>query len=278
MLGPRLLNFLHKLRASFLKNTKLARNIGFLWWILPPFLRIRLPIHAVGYGFSRSGKSFQWYLRPWELIGNKYFSLGFSKYEPETQKFLDLFFSRQSSENLTFLNIGANVGIWPLVLSLRFRNIRYLLVEPSPRNAKLLIENLNLNKINNFKMYEFSAGNYNGTIELFENQELTGLSSVINKTGTSILVPIRVCDEVITERVDLILIDVEGFEFQVVQGLLALIEQYLPALIVEVSEESLMKISDLLVSFGYLPPIHLGDNSTKQQNKNWVFQTSEIII
>lgn len=159
-----------------------------------------------------------------------------------------------------------------MVLSLRFRNIRYLLVEPSPRNAKLLIENLNLNKINNFKVYEVAAGNYNGTIELSENQELTGLSTVINKTGTPILVPIRVCDEVITERVDIILIDVEGFEFETVCGLLRLIEQYLPVLIVEVSEESLKKISDLLVSFGYLLPIHLGDNSTKQQNKNWVFK------
>ena len=268
------MKFLYKLRASFLKNTKVARNIGFLWWILPPFLRIRLPIHSVGYGFSRSGKSFKWNLRPWELIGNKYFSLGFSKYEPETQKFLDQFFSRESSENLTFLNVGANVGIWPLVFSLRFRNIRCLLVEPSPRNAKLLIENLNLNKINNFKVYEFASGNYNGTIELYENQELTGLSSVINKTGTSILVPMRVCDEVITERVNLILIDVEGFEFKVVQGLLRLIELYLPVVIVEASEESLKKISDLLVSFGYLPPIPLGDDSTKQQNKNWVFQIS----
>jgi len=70
----------------------------------------------------------------------------------------------------------------------------------------------------------------------------------------------------------LILIDVEGFEFQVCQGFLRLIEQYLPVLIVEASEESLEKIADLLVSFGYLSPIHLGDDSTKQQNKNWVFQ------
>ena len=252
------MSFLYKLRASFLKNTKLSRIIGFLWWFLPPFIRIRLPIRAVAYGFSKFGKSFKWNLRPWELIGNKYFSLGFSRYEPETQKFLDQFFSRERSENLTFLNIGANVGIWPLVLSLRFRNIRYLLVEPSPRNAKLLIENLNLNKINNFKVYEVAAGNYNGTIELYENQELTGLSSVINKTGTPILVPVRVLDEVITERVNLILIDVEGFELYVVQGCLRLIEQYLPVLIVEASQESLIKIFDLLFSFGYLPPVPLG--------------------
>jgi len=264
-----------RLRASLLKSTKLTRIIGLFWCIYPPFIRIRLPIHAVAYGFSRSGKSFKWNLRPWELIGNKYFSLGFSKYEPETQKFLDQFFGRKRSENLTFLNIGANVGIWPLVLSLKYRNIRSLLVEPSPRNTQLLTENLRLNDIDNFEVYAIAAGNYNGTIELFENQELTGLSSVIHKTGTSISVPMHILDQVIAERVDLILIDVEGFEFQVVQGLLSLIEQYLPVLIVEASYESLKDISGLLMSFGYLPPIHLGDESAKSQNKNWVFQISK---
>jgi len=49
-------------------------------------------------------------------------------------------------------------------------------------------------------VYEVAVGNYNGLVELYENQELTGLSSVINKTGTSILVPVNVCDEIVTEE------------------------------------------------------------------------------
>ena len=55
------------------------------------------------------------------------------------------------------------------------------------------------------------------------------------------------------ERVDLIKIDVEGHEFEVLQGACRTIAASRPTLIIEIKENLFGKVRDLLSSYGYAP-------------------------
>jgi predicted RNA methylase len=101
----------------------------------------------------------------------------------------------------TFVDVGSQAGAWVFSLAKVFR--RVIAVESNPGAAQLLRENLAHDGIGNVEVLEMAASN-----------------------------PL---DPVLQGKIDLIRIDVEGFEVEVVRGLLKTIEVNNPGLCVKIS-------------------------------------------
>jgi len=121
-----------------------------------------------------------------------------------------------------FVNVGANIGYWPLMLRHRGFNGEIVLVEPDKLNLRLLMRNLKLNKIYSVTVKKVAASNYSGYINLYGFG--TGTSVIKGWAGGAsrrrIKVPSDHLDSIIkaSSIPTIFLIDVEGFELAVLEG------------------------------------------------------------
>jgi FkbM family methyltransferase len=270
-------NRLRELRDRLIEKESISKIIGLIWFFLPTFLRIRLPIYgqAVGFKFTRNFKvqKFYWKLDPGELIGRKYLKGSFRGYETNTEKYIVSYVSNNfKNKRIVFLNVGANVGFWSVRLNLDFPLITHLLVEPLPKNISLLEENLRLNKITDYKLYPYAFGSQDGSHKIYVNNSLLGTSSLIFETDDYQVIQLRKGDNLIREFVNLVLIDVEGYEIETIKGLRNLILRCRPTIICETSLETLLVLSGIMDELGYEKPIKLGIGEVfSAQEKNFLF-------
>jgi FkbM family methyltransferase len=122
---------------------------------------------------------------------------------------------------MTVVDIGANIGIYTCFFSkLTTQSGCVYAFEPAPSNFKHLRENAE--HFPNVSLNQAAVGNSNGTIRLFYSDEL----NVDHRTfdggdgRKGIDVPVVSLDEYFTagHRIDLIKIDVQGYELSVLQG------------------------------------------------------------
>ena len=266
----------HKLisaRHGILSIEMIQNLLGRLWWLIPNSLRLRLPITAIGYGFIFPLKPIKWVLDPRELISRKYFSYGFRGYERLTQKYLFKeieFLSRTKKVN--FMNIGANTGLYALLVGKKFPKTKIILFEPVPLNVKFLRKNMELNNLTP-EIYEMAAGNSNGFAHIYTNQEFLGMASFNENNSLSTKVKIVRLDETIKNEIHVVLIDVEGHELEVLKGMNKILRDFGPSLIIETNIELIDKVSIFLKTYGYGPPLWLGKNKKfGPQEKNFLFR------
>jgi len=252
--------FSRKLRDSILKNRVLSTAIARCWHFIPTSLRIRLPIRGVAIGYFEH-KKFYWRLDPRELASRKYFSRGFKNYEPETQKFL--YSKLENSESFHFLNVGANVGLWALLVSKKYSQLQQTLIEPVPINLDFLYGNISLNRID-ARVLPIALGSRPSTTKIFVDPSLLGMATLRESSGPSqhetVIVQVAKGDDLALGTVHCILIDVEGFEFEVLQGLRNVLTENMPIVIVEIAAENFDSISNFMSKIGYSNPIWLGQN------------------
>jgi len=122
---------------------------------------------------------------------------------------------------MTVVDVGANIGIYTRFFSgLVAASGRVHAFEPSPSNFKRLQENTE--RLGNVSLNQAAVGDRSGTIRLFVSDEL----NVDHRTFDSgdgrkgIDVPVASLDEYLPagSHVDLIKIDVQGYELSVLQG------------------------------------------------------------
>jgi FkbM family methyltransferase len=160
------------------------------------------------------------------------------------------------------LNVGANFGYYTYLLASRGRSV--VAVEPIPFMQDLISRTIEYNKINNIKLLKSACGSQNGTIMFLENEN-AGLSSASYGGNVQALkeyeVDVIKADELGLERLDIVVIDVEGFELEVLKGMrnilmahrprLLMIELYSPYL--RRFGASIDEVLSLLKSVGYAP-------------------------
>jgi FkbM family methyltransferase len=149
---------------------------------------------------------------------------------------------KQIVSPLTFVDIGANVGQHSLFMSAHADRI--LAFEPNPAAAGQLRANIQLNRIGNIELFEFALGATDTVAQLgsgFEGN--SGSRSLMWSADKSknISVEVRRGDEVLgqmnIERVNLIKMDVEGYELEVFSGIRQVLRRDRPIILFEVIDE-----------------------------------------
>lgn len=132
------------------------------------------------------------------------------------------------------LDIGANIGNHSLYFSKYFKTIHSF--EPHPRIFDLLQFNARI--ADNIIPLNFGLGDANQSLELNENWENMGSSSIKHNTGiegSKVSIEIRRLDDLALDAgtISLMKIDVEGFESNVIRGAWKTIQEHQPLILME---------------------------------------------
>ncbi len=148
-----------------------------------------------------------------------------------------------------FIDIGANVGVYSLLNSQRFKKI--ISVEPGKTQRMLLNENIKLNHFSNIEVLSTAIGSGKGTIKLYKSKNLVNYSTVQNNeeyetvkqiTLNQLLSPLT--------HVELLKIDVEGAEMDVIKGGLQEINK-VHFIIIEVRNSFFGEMVEVLNKIGF---------------------------
>ena len=154
----------------------------------------------------------------------------------------------------TFVDVGAHVGYYTIRMTRRCRKV--IVFEPNPKNREVLLKNIELNSLSNVVVYPYAVGEARYKSRLY----LAGSGSTLLEgyvKGESVEVDVVPLDEVV-EYADIIKIDVEGYEWNVVQGMKSLLAKHRPTLIIEHHDfrhykiQDYPKIKSYLKSLGYI--------------------------
>jgi len=203
-------------------------------------------------------------IRLTEMMGRCLFQSGC--YEPNEFAYLD----RTLKRGMTFLDIGANFGLYTVWAARRVGNTGLVVAfEPSQREFIRLQKNVRLNHLKNVRLLDIGVSNSNRTAELHISDEnepgqntLGGFVYPDVREVESTKIDLKPIDNILqslrVKHVDTAKIDVEGHELFVLQGMRSVLERDHPSLIIEVQEASLQKqcctvkqIFDLLYGIGY---------------------------
>lgn len=146
----------------------------------------------------------------------------------------------------TVLDIGANVGETTLRFSRRVGDTgKVYSFEPNPPVRKKLERNIALNRFGNIEVLPLGAGDAEATLKLSSPtpQNRGGNRILENPVGEFVEVRVVPVDVLVEEKgitkVDVVKIDVEGFELRVLRGAKKTLERHKPILFIEISDETL---------------------------------------
>jgi FkbM family methyltransferase len=202
----------------------------------------------------------------------------------------DVIFELASSSN-KFLDIGANLGFYSVGACLKNNNLKVLAFEPNPSIRKSLLQNAELNHVENrIEISEFALGDFKGdatfSVPAFTGSGGGSLKNLHPEEGlpAEFSVKVEKLDNLRNQTfgADLFKIDVEGAEFQLLQGGIGTVEEEHPTIVVELLrkwmkpfQSSPQDVVDLLARLGYisfavgnskLEQIESIDDSTKETN------------
>jgi FkbM family methyltransferase len=186
------------------------------------------------------------------------------------------------------LDIGANIGIMTVHLA-RESKRKVIAFEPMPKNLEALHRILKHYKLSNVLVMPYALGNENGSVEMVMPVEggarMQGLSHVVhesiaeNNRGEKFTTAIHTLDTLAELQgkgpITGVKMDVENFEFFVLEGGRKMLSEHQPVLYIELWEnENRTRCFKLLGELGY--SIFVVENSTlvkfdKQVKQNFIF-------
>ncbi|MGV3660394.1 MAG: FkbM family methyltransferase [Prosthecobacter sp.] len=118
-------------------------------------------------------------------------------------------------EGDTFVDVGANIGLYTLPAARIVKGGRVVAVEPSPINRARLQENLALNGISTVQVEPCALGEIPGELSFSDEDALAH----VELAGNGPRVPVKTFDSLAPqEEITLMKVDVEGFELSVFRG------------------------------------------------------------
>jgi FkbM family methyltransferase len=140
---------------------------------------------------------------------------------------------------MTFIDIGANIGIYTALAARRVgTNGRVVAVEPGPLNVNLIRETIRLNGFENVSVFAGAAGAENASATLYLCDDNPADHRVHNSGGAreKLVVPTTTIDALARThgiaRADVIKIDTQGSEASVFAGMAALLAATPPPTVV----------------------------------------------
>ena len=168
----------------------------------------------------------------------------FKIHEPLNTKFL----SEQLQEGMICLDIGANLGYFTFLESLKIgKTGRVIGVEPAPLTFELFEKNIKLQKHQNISSYNFAFSDKESTVDFFISNSSNWSRIIAEKDtyhgdkGDIIKIKCRTIDNFIEElelkKLDLIRVDLEGYEFEIFEGAQKTLSELKPMLQIEVHRD-----------------------------------------
>jgi FkbM family methyltransferase len=205
-------------------------------------------------------------------------------HENEFDSFLKLI-----PENGIALDIGSNIGITAIPIAKRVSSGKVYCFEPIPKLVRILRKVTRHYRLHNIEIFETALGTENGVITMvmpeFYKVKFQGFSHVVEKEsdkkkGELFSVNIKRLDDIDAINklpvIHAIKIDVENFEYKVLQGAEALVRQHWPLLFCELwdNEKRSQTINYLEKDLGYHVMVfedHQWKDFTGQQSANFLF-------
>lgn len=178
-----------------------------------------------------------------------------------------LFFLRMIPDGETVLDIGANIGIMTVWLSRRLKNTSIIAFEPMPQNIRALKRIIHFYNLQNVRLVENALGDQRDTIEMvmpvLDKVKKHGLSHVVHESiqelneGNTVRVKMERLDDLSMlhekdVKISAIKLDVENFEYFVMQGGKQLIQKHRPLIYTELWENENRNLCfQLIQEMGY---------------------------
>lgn len=202
-------------------------------------------------------------------------AIALSAYEPNMLKI----FRSLLREGMTVLDIGANIGLYTLIAAKRVGPTGSVIAfEPVESHAALIGKTLLNNSLQNVFIRMTAASDTEGSGTLHLSSENLGKHSLVEQTSReftdAITVPTervdKVCDELTLSHIDIVKIDVEGFEGHVLRGMKKILERTdAPTILIEFSPAALRRAGTdpegmltELIEYGYT--LHEISETTKE--------------
>ena len=152
----------------------------------------------------------------WDLIQGK----------DDEREIKEIFLSNINNGDIV-IDVGANFGEYSLIASKKTKIGRVIAIEPLRENVERLKKNFLLNKLSNYEVIESAVGNESKKMPLYKKNDNVGygfLDPTINEKQLiqTTEITVETIDDIISSRkikkVNMLKIDVEGFEYEVLLG------------------------------------------------------------
>jgi FkbM family methyltransferase len=178
----------------------------------------------------------------------------------------------------TCFDIGANIGITTIWLAKNAKKV--FAFEPISSNLTRLTENLELNHIQNVEVFKEAVSDMEGSREIFlynsyghHSLSPEHVSAPVSKEIIHSVTLDNFCREKSVEKIDVLKIDVEGFELEVLSGAHELLSKHCVKYIIFEHSRILMEkqqrpfdqVYQLLTKYGYRV-FDLNDKQIKQED------------
>lgn len=213
----------------------------------------------------------------------------FGSHEPINIEFI----SKKLKQGMTCLDVGANIGYYATFESKIVGDQgKVIAIEPSPINFRYLKHNLSLQNKNNFEAYNIAAGNIEENLDFLIFNKKSNYCQVLRQgqdipPETKVIsVPTKQIDTLLKEnpidKLDLLRMDIEGYEWEAIQGAKETIKKFNPMIKIEVhlsviGSDITKKIFEFLKNNGYNTVYFISekrDPAVKIKTKAGVRETS----
>lgn len=200
---------------------------------------------------KRLHDNFYMLLNPTEHIQQQLFWYGY--YEKELGDLM----KKTVKPGDVFLDIGANIGYFSLLVANNSPSVKVISFEPVAGLFQNMNENISLNNIKNIATVNAATGEITEEKELFisapDNLGMSSFHQPENYSGKKESVKVVAIDDWFKtsglSKIDVIKLDVEGSELAALKGMKEVLQKQKPVLIVEVNPETLsmfnLKPSDI---------------------------------
>ncbi len=167
-------------------------------------------------------------------------------------------------EKSNVLDIGANIGWTVLNLAQIAKQGKVLGFEPDPYNFERCSDNISLNDFKNLLAFPVGLGNANFQVDMEIRTPSNRGGNRIAPAGASASRPVQIVklDDFVPaqelNRVDLIKMDVEGYELNVLRGAKGILMKHKPILFIELDDNNLrdqgdsaLALTEFLLGVGY---------------------------
>jgi FkbM family methyltransferase len=176
--------------------------------------------------------------------------------EPEATKVMQEILTK----DMTVLDIGANIGYYALMEAKRCK--RVIALEPDMDNFRNLSKNIGINGYTNIQPYLMAAGDKDGTLEFALSKVPNWHRVAVGGEKDVVIVPVSKVDTFLenvgSPKIDLLRMDVEGYEYNILEGARETIKRDRPMMFIEIHRDlmknfghSAVKLFKLLAEYDY---------------------------